>query len=166
MLSFLPLCRCPFHHNSKMLICWLFYLEIECGMWKSGSIHLWYLLQSGIWTVKMVHFIKGRSRVVSIVQVLDLHVRQHKFYSIVEFVQRLCYQHNNNHFVHNLQQCAILHKGNVNLYIRQAEFDTQIPEFNTQIPEFDTQILEFDTQIPEFDTWIRQESKLAPLSNI
>ena len=49
--------------------------------------------------------------------------------------------------------------GNVNLYIRQAEFDTQIPEF-------DTQILEFDTQIPEFDTWIRQESKLAPLSNI
>ena len=56
--------------------------------------------------------------------------------------------------------------GNVNLYIRQAEFDTQIPEFDTQIPEFDTQILEFDTQIPEFDTWIRQESKLAPLSNI
>ena len=51
------------------------------------------------------------------------------------------------------------HIGNVNLYIRQAEFDTQIPEF-------DTQILEFDTQIPEFDTWIRQESKLAPLSNI
>ena len=49
--------------------------------------------------------------------------------------------------------------GNVNLYIRQAEFDTQIPEF-------DTQISEFDTQIPEFDTWIRQESKLAPLSNI
>ena len=35
--------------------------------------------------------------------------------------------------------------GNVNLYIRQAEFDIQIPEFNTQI-------LEFDTQIPEFDT--------------
>ena len=49
--------------------------------------------------------------------------------------------------------------GNVNLYIRQAEFDTQIPEFNTQISKF-------DTQIPEFDTWIRQESKLAPLSNI
>ena len=49
--------------------------------------------------------------------------------------------------------------GNVNLYIRQAEFDTQIPEF-------DTQILKFDTQIPEFDTWIRQEAKLAPLSNI
>ena len=48
--------------------------------------------------------------------------------------------------------------GNINLYIRQAEFDTQIPEF-------DTQILKFDTQIPEFDTWIRQESKLAPLSN-
>ena len=47
----------------------------------------------------------------------------------------------------------------LNLYIRQAEFDTQIPEFDTQIPEF-------DTQIPEFDTWIRQESKLAPLSNI
>ena len=109
MLSLLPLCQCPFHHNSKMLICWLFYLEIECGMWKSGSIHIWYLLQSGIWTVKMVHFIKGRSRVVSIVQVLDLHVRQHKFYSIVEFVQRLCYQRNNNHCVHNLQQCAILH---------------------------------------------------------
>ena len=48
--------------------------------------------------------------------------------------------------------------GNVNLFIRQAEFDTQIPEFdiqiqefNTQIPEFDTQISEFDTQIPEFD---------------
>ena len=56
--------------------------------------------------------------------------------------------------------------GNVNLYIRQAEFDTQIPEFYFQIPEFDTQILEFDTHIPEFDTWIRQESKLAPLSNI
>ena len=37
------------------------------------------------------------------------------------------------------------HNGNVNLYIRQAKFDTQIPEF---------------------DTWIRQESKLAPLSNI
>ena len=35
--------------------------------------------------------------------------------------------------------------GNVNLYIRQAEFDTQFPEY-------DTQILEFDTQIPEFDT--------------
>ena len=34
---------------------------------------------------------------------------------------------------------------NVNLYIRQAEFDTQIPEF---------------------DTLIRQESKLAPVSNI
>ena len=48
--------------------------------------------------------------------------------------------------------------GNVNLFIRQAEFDTQIPEFDTQIPEFYTQIL-------EFDTWIRQESKLAPLSN-
>ena len=60
----------------------------------------------------------------------------------------------------------IWNNGNVNLYIRQAEFDTQIPEFDTQIPEFDTQILEFDTQIPEFDTWIRQESKLAPLSNI
>ena len=58
------------------------------------------------------------------------------------------------------------HIGNVNLYIRQAEFDTQIPEFDTQIPEFDTQISEFDIQIPEFDTWIRQESKLAPLSNI
>ena len=43
------------------------------------------------------------------------------------------------------------HIGNVNLYIRQAEFDTQIPEF-------DIQISEFDTQIPEFDTWIRQES--------
>ena len=51
------------------------------------------------------------------------------------------------------------HNGNVNLYILQAEFDTQILEF-------DTQILEFATQIPEFDTWIRQESKLAPLSNI
>ena len=37
-----------------------------------------------------------------------------------------------------------LHNGNVNLYIRQAEFDTQIPEFD-QILEFDTQILEFDT---------------------
>ena len=74
----------------------------------------------------------------------------------------------------------IISNGNVNLYIRQAEFDTQIPEFDTQIPEFDTQIpkfdtqipefdtqiLEFDKQIPEFDTWIRQESKLAPLSNI
>ena len=35
--------------------------------------------------------------------------------------------------------------GNVNLYIRQAEFDTQIPEFDTQISEFDTQIPEFDT---------------------
>ena len=45
-------------------------------------------------------------------------------------------------------------KGNVNLYIRQAEFDTQIPEFDTQIPEFDTQISEFDTQILEFDTQI------------
>ena len=63
--------------------------------------------------------------------------------------------------------------GNVNLYIRQAEFDTQIPEFDTQIPEFDTQIpefdtqiLDFDTQIPEFDIWIRQESKIAPLSNM
>ena len=44
--------------------------------------------------------------------------------------------------------------------------DTQIQEFDTQIPEFDTQISEFDTQISEFDTWIRQESKLAPLSNI
>ena len=43
----------------------------------------------------------------------DLHVRQHKFYSIVEFVQRLCYQHNNNHCVHNLQQCAILHNASV-----------------------------------------------------
>ena len=53
----------------------------------------------------------------------------------------------------------IADNGNVNLYIRQAEFDIQIPEF-------DTQISEFDTQIPEFDTWIRQESKLAPLSNI
>ena len=53
----------------------------------------------------------------------------------------------------------IIDKGNVNLYIRQAEFDTKIPEFNTKISEF-------DTQIPEFDTWIRQESKLAPLSNI
>ena len=49
--------------------------------------------------------------------------------------------------------------GNINLYIRQAEFDTQIPEFDTQIPEF-------DTQNQEFDAWIRQESKLAPLSNI
>ena len=29
--------------------------------------------------------------------------------------------------------------GNVNLYIRQAKFDTQIPEFDTQIPKFDTQ---------------------------
>ena len=56
--------------------------------------------------------------------------------------------------------------GNVNLYIRQAEFDTQIPEFDNQIPEFDNQISEFDTQIPELDTWIRQELKLAPLSNI
>ena len=65
-----------------------------------------------------------------------------------------------------LGQIKLAHIGNVNLYIRQAEFDTQIPEFDTQIPEFDTQILEFDTQIPEFDTWIRQESKLAPLSNI
>ena len=54
----------------------------------------------------------------------------------------------------------------VNLYIRQAEFDTQIPEFDNQIPEFDTHISEFDTQIPELDTWIRQELKLAPLSNI
>ena len=58
------------------------------------------------------------------------------------------------------------HIENVNLYIRQAEFDTQIPEFDSQIPEFDNQISESDTQIPEFDTWIRQESKLAPLSNI
>ena len=41
--------------------------------------------------------------------------------------------------------------GNVNLYIRQAEFDTLSPEFDTQISEFDTQIPEFDTQIPEFD---------------
>ena len=56
--------------------------------------------------------------------------------------------------------------GNVNLYIRQAEFDTQTPEFDNQIPEFDTHISEFDTQIPELDTWIRQELKLAPLSNI
>ena len=54
----------------------------------------------------------------------------------------------------------------VNLYIRQAEFDTQIPEFDNQIPEFNIQISEFNTQITEFDTWIRQESKLAPLSNI
>ena len=38
----------------------------------------------------------------------------------------------------------IIDKGNVNLYIRQAEFDTQIPEFDTQISEFDTQIPEFD----------------------
>ena len=58
------------------------------------------------------------------------------------------------------------HIGSVNLYIRQAEFDTQIPEFDNQISEFDTQISEFDNQIPEFDTWIWQESKLAPLSYI
>ena len=51
------------------------------------------------------------------------------------------------------------HIGNANLYIRQAEIDTQIQEFDTQISEFDTQIAEFATRI-------RQESKLAPLSNI
>ena len=33
----------------------------------------------------------------------------------------------------------VIHNGNVNLYIRQAKFDTQIPEFDTQIPKFDTQ---------------------------
>ena len=35
--------------------------------------------------------------------------------------------------------------GNVNLYIRHAEFDTKTREFDTQISESDTQIPEFDT---------------------
>ena len=41
-------------------------------------------------------------------------------------------------YLENLLFQVIIFIGNVNLYIRQAEFDTQIPEFDTQIPEFDT----------------------------
>ena len=86
-------------------------------MWKSGSIHLRYLLQSRTWTVKMVHFIKGRSRVVSMAPYcsgsrLTCQAAQVLLHSRV-CSTIMCYQHNNNHCVHNLQQCAILHNASV-----------------------------------------------------